>query len=155
MRKKVSTTILQEKVASYDNVPRALQELSNDLNPKCTFKEFWDTYIDEHTISLSQSKIFELAGLSKTTGNDVLNGKNNPKRDTCLALCFAIGMDVENTNRALKYAGHAPLYEQVGRDIALIIFFRQHAAGTGKFKNVTELNLALDENNLEPLKVSK
>lgn len=153
--KKTSTSILKEKIEKYDNVHNALNDLNAELNQECTFKEFWDVYVADNKISMSQSKIFDLAGLSKSTGNDVLNGKNTPKRDTCLALCFAVGMNVENTERALKYAGHSPFYVQKKRDIALQIFFDQHAKGTGDIHNVTELNIALVEEGLDPLIVSK
>lgn len=155
----MKTSVLKEKLSRFTSVSDGVKFIQDQKGQNIaeSFKEFWDNYIFEHNISLKQSKIFELAGLASSTGNDVLNGKNIPKRDTCLALCFAIGMNLEDTNRALRSAKCPELKEKNGRgqDYALMIYFEQHSVGVGDIHNVTELNLALEEAGVEPLVVSR
>lgn len=54
-------------------------------------------------------------------GHLVSGRKTNPSRDVLIALCLAMGTTIEEVQKLLKYAGHAPLYVRRKRDV--IIWF--------------------------------
>ena len=91
----------------------------------------WDYDKDAATVSAA-------AGLNRSyVGNIVRGKKNNPGRNALIGICLAIGTSVEEVQKLLRYAGHAPLYVRRKRDV--IIWF-----GFLKKKSVTAVDLDLD-----------
>lgn len=67
------------------------------------------------------------AGYSPAYLGKIINGvKNNPSRNVLLAMCLAIGTTVEEVQKLLKYAGHAPLYVRRKRDVMIWFGFMKH-----------------------------
>ncbi len=70
---------------------------------------------------LTQQEVFIRADFSESYGYKILSEeKHTRQRDTILRLCIGAGMDLEETQRALKIYGMSPLYARVPRD-ALIM----------------------------------
>lgn len=67
------------------------------------------------------------AGYSPAYLGNIINGvKNNPSRNVLIAMCLAIGTTVEEVQKLLKYAGHAPLYVRRKRDVVIWFGFMKH-----------------------------
>ena len=61
------------------------------------------------------------SGIDKTYVYQIFKGEKKPSRDKLIAIAFGLTLNVEETQRMLKLAGHSELYSRVGRD-ALILF---------------------------------
>ena len=91
------------------------------------------------------STVSEDAMLAASYVGNIVNGKkNNPSRDSLLAICLAIGTTVEEVQYLLKYAGHAPLYVRRRRDV--VIWF-----GFMKQMDLLQVDENLRKRQLKPL----
>lgn len=63
-----------------------------------------------------------------------------------MRICYATGLTLEETQRALKKYGMPELYAKVKRDAMLMIIFNEHPG------SVYDVNSILEENGMEPLK---
>ena len=64
--------------------------------------------------------IIQRAGLEKSFGHQLFNGRRSPSRDTVLQLAFGFSLSVAGTQELLKVARKSPLYPRVKRDAAII-----------------------------------
>ena len=92
-----------------------------------------DTQIGEYLWDLLVKYQKDCATISQKAAHDrsyvgnIVNGKrNNPSRDSLIAICLAIGTTVEEVQRLLKYAGHSPLYVRRKRDVIIWFGFMKH-----------------------------
>ena len=71
---------------------------------------------------LQQQDVFLQAGVPERYGYKLISGeKHTLRRDVILRLTIAAGFDLDETQRALKLYGLAPLYARDARDAAIII----------------------------------
>ena len=71
---------------------------------------------------LFQQNVFLAADLPERYGYKLISGeKHTLRRDVILRLTIAAGFDLDETQRALKLYGLAPLYARDARDAAIII----------------------------------
>lgn len=71
--------------------------------------------------------VSEEAGLATAYVGHIVNGKKrNPSRDALIAICLAIGTDIDEAQYLLKYAGQAPLYVRRKRDVVIWFGFQKH-----------------------------
>lgn len=111
-----------------------------------SFHEYFNNYVADH--SLIVSEVVKLSGINTNYVYAIINGtKANPGRDKIIALCIACGMNLEETNRALKIAGVGILYSKNERDIRISICINN------ELRSVTDVNLYLEEHNVDILKV--
>lgn len=97
----------------------------------------------------TQQEVFLQADLSERFGYKLLSGEKHTKqRDYILRICYATGMTLEETQRALTLYGMAQLYARIPRDAVLMVAFNQHK-GT-----VLDVNALLAANKQPILKTS-
>lgn len=97
----------------------------------------------------TQQQVFLQADLPERFGYKLISEeKHTRQRDYILRICYACGMDLMETQRALTLYGMAQLYPRIPRDAVLIIAFNQHK-GT-----VLDVNALLSEHKLPTLKTS-
>ena len=70
------------------------------------------------------------------------------QRDYIIRICYATGMSLEETQKALTLYGMAPLYARIPRDAVLMIAFNQHKG------NILDVNALLSAHKLPTLKTS-
>lgn len=97
----------------------------------------------------TQQEVFLQADFPMRFGYKLLaEEKRTKQRDYILRICYATGMDLEETQKALTLYGMAPLYARVPRDAVLMIAFNQHK-GT-----ILDVNALLSAHKLPTLKTS-
>ena len=118
-----------------------LTENSGELiqNPLCNYIS---AMIDEK--GLTKAAVIEKSNISEVYVYQICSGIRIPSRDKLIALCFGMGLSVDETQTLLKYAGYAALYPRNKRDSVII-------ASMEKGKTLVLCNIALDELNLSPL----
>ncbi len=93
-----------------------------------------------------QQDVFLQAGIPERYGYKLISGeKHTVRRDVILRLAIAAGFSLEETQRALKLYGMAPLYARDVRDAALIIALNR------SFRSVERTNEYLGSYGLEAL----
>ena len=109
------------------------------------FAEYFRGLLSEK--GLTQQTVLTRAGFSDKYGYRLLaQDKNTKQRDYILRLCFAAGLTLKETQRALKLYGMSELYAKIPRDAVLMIALNQ---GVYELEKVNEL---LVEHGMERLK---
>lgn len=135
---KISTTNIAAYLADHE------ESLLADARP-------FSTYMHEmvRKYQKTQQEVFLLADFPERFGYKILSEeKHTRQRDYIIRICYAIGMNLEETQRALTLYGMAPLYPRIPRDAVLMIAFNQHK-GT-----ILDVNALLSAHKLPPLKTS-
>lgn len=97
---------------------------------------------------LTTAEVIARSGINKNYVYNILNGdKKKPGRDKILALCIGAQMNYSQTQRGLELGNVAPLYPKDIRDVRIAV-----AINSG-VKDVTSINLILDDYGLEPINV--
>ncbi len=107
-----------------------LDELLNSPSPtdyvedrqlqKRNLSQYLQQLLDEH--GLVRKDVVRAAGIDATYGYQLFTGqRSNPSRDKTLALAFALGCSLRETDRLLQAAGASRLYVKERRD-AIIVF---------------------------------
>ena len=92
---------------------------------------------------LTDVDLYKAASLSKQAYSKVISGKCVPSRETVIALCVALGMNIYETNALLKTAGYCFLPSDALSSLA--------RSSIRMKQNLEELNTLLDENGLPVL----
>lgn len=110
------------------------------------FNVYLSGILTENRISIS--RLIEQSSINRNYGYNIIGGsRKNPSRDKVLALCIGAEMTYEQTQEALDMAKAGRLYHKDPRDIHIA------AAINRKIRNVLDLNLILEKNDLNPLDV--
>lgn len=70
--------------------------------------------------NLDKASVIHAAGLDRTYGYQLLNGKRGINRDRLLQLAFGMKLTLEETQKLLKTARMAVLYERDVRDVFIV-----------------------------------
>lgn len=96
------------------------------------------------TKDLTKAELARRSGISEVYLHQVFSGRRCPSRNRLLCLCFGLSVEVEEAQRLLQHAHHAPLYPRDRRD-AILIYGLSHRL------TLPEVNDALFRGNLEAL----
>ena len=94
--------------------------------------------------SISKTMLAKQSGISEVYLHQVFSGRRTPSRNRLLCLCFGLRAEVEEAQRLLQHAHHAPLYPLDRRD-AILIYGLSHGL------TLPEVNDALFNANVETL----
>lgn len=86
--------------------------------PALPFHEYINMHLKDSALNASQ--LIQQAQIQRTYGYQILNGNKNPGRDKVIALCLALSLSLEETQRALTLAGEGALYPKSKRDSVII-----------------------------------
>jgi hypothetical protein len=89
-------------------------------------------------------QIIVRAGIERTYGHQIFNGRKRPSRDKVLQLAFGLVLDFDGTQKLLRVSGHSTLYPNIKRD-AVLIFAIKHKL------NISEAQKLLGEHDCPPL----
>ena len=119
----------------------ASEELSRS-EQKISFPEYLLAKMQEK--NLSPSRLWERSQIHRTYGYQILNGTKKPGRDKVIALCLALSLSLDDTQRALALADAGALYARRTRDSLLIYALQRNLS-------VLDTNLLLSNHLQDPL----
>lgn len=93
---------------------------------------------------ISKTALARQSGISEVYLHQVFSGRRTPSRNRLLCLCFGLRAEVEEAQRLLQHAHHAPLYPLDRRD-AILIYGLSHGL------TLPEVNDTLFNANAETL----
>lgn len=131
--------------AKPDNIEDYLAE-----NKEALYREKWPfgEYMKEtlHEKGIRQQDVFLSADISDSYGYKIISGeKHTAQRDLILRLCFGGKFSLEETQKALKLYGMAPLYSKIPRDAVLMVAFNS------KIYDIWEVDALLSEHKMKKL----
>ena len=133
-----STTNIEEYLA------QNAESLINETKP---FSAYMHEMLRKY--GKTQQEVFLQADVPERFGYKILSeDKHTKQRDTILRICYAAGMNLEETQKALTLYGMAPLYARISRDAVLMVAFNQHKG------NILDVNALLSSHKLPTLKTS-
>ena len=131
-----TTDELNNELKEADDIRRFIAKNEDELITK-KISAFLNEIIDRK--NLKKSQIIEAANLHKSYGYELFSGKKEmPSRDVMLRLAIAMGLDLDETQKLLKYSELPPLYARNSRDSVIIYAINNK-------KNVMNCNLLLEE----------
>ena len=120
---KKTTGELLDLLKNTSTVSSYLESQSDQLTRQIPLSVYLQDIL--HEKAQSKSELIRRSGLDRSYVYDILSGKRSPSRDKVLALCFAVPLTAEETQKLLKITGYAPLYIRMERD-SVIFFGLQH-----------------------------
>lgn len=125
MSKKTTTELLH--ILSSVRTPAELQDYTDFLSKEhisYSFSEYISQKLHEKNISAAQ--LIRASQLQRNYGYQILNGTRMPSRDKVLALCLALSLDLNETQRALACSQNGMLYSKNKRDSILIFSIKKN-----------------------------
>ena len=136
-----NTDTLQQELMSTNNLDRFLTE--NDASFRdVPLQEAIQRIFDEK--GMSKAQLAKQSGISEVYLHQLFSGRRFPSRSRLLCLCFGLSVEVEEAQRLLQHAHHAPLYPRDRRDAVLIYALSHHMT-------LFEVNDKLFTENLDTL----
>ncbi len=154
MREEKDTAMVLEELNNATSMRKGLHSIeeNNDNFVKISFGEYFNRYQANHS-ELKLADIIRDSGLDRKYAYAVANDTRKANRDKIIALCFAAGMNLDEMNHALIYAGHNALYARDKRDALIILAINGKCRGDKDYVTATDLSILLDENGQEPLDI--
>lgn len=130
------------------DIDKYLSENADSLiSPDRPFSDYMHLILKEK--GLKQQDIFIEADIPERYGYKLLSEEKKTKqRDIILRLCYAMGMTLAETQKALKIYEMPQLYAKIPRDAALMIAFNNRPG------SIIEVNAFLKKNGMEMLRSS-
>lgn len=137
---------------------RTTDELFSELAKAESYSEYRESNSGELLdITLSQwleqclfergqekKSVIQKSELNEIYAYQILSGTRRPSRDKLICLCVGMGMELEDVQKSLRYAGHAELYPRNGKDSVIIFGINNH-------KSVSQINELLFDNGEDTL----
>lgn len=140
-----TTRSLSKKLQSIKDDTEAEQFIA-EHSESSTLHGFLNALMAENDLSIPE--LIEKSGISRNYIYNILSGeRSNPGRDKLLAICIGLGASFSQINKALEMIKLSPLYPRDERDARIAIAINQGV------KSVTEVNLILEKNGMNPLEV--
>lgn len=90
-----------------------------------------------------RNQIILRSGIERSFGHQIFRGVRNPSRDIVLRLAFALGLNVEGTQRLLAAAQKSQLFPRIRRDAVLLYCLHNNLGITQTQTILEELKLPL------------
>ena len=149
-KKEVKTRILENilKKTSLDNIDDVIADHANSMiEPDVKFYSYMHEKMNEKGMKIGDV-IYE-ADLDKRYGYKLLNmEKTTPQRDLILRICYAMKLNLEETQKALKLYGMSELYPKIKRDAIMMVMFNDRPG------DINDFNIMLKKKNEKPLRTS-
>jgi hypothetical protein len=98
---------------------------------------------------ITQQMAFLRADIPERYGYKLLSGeKHTRQRDVILRICYAAGMTLRQTQRALRKYGMPELYAKAARDALIMVAFNERPG------SILDVNAFLLQNGFAPLRTS-
>ena len=142
---KETTRSLSKKLQNIRDEKEA-EQFIHDYSDMGSLHSFLNGLMAEKDITIPE--LIESSGISRNYIYNILSGeRTNPSRDKVIAICIGLGATFSQTNKALELVKHSVLYPLDERDARIAIAINQCV------KNVTDVNITLENNGLKPLDV--
>ncbi len=128
-----------------------LQKYVDDIEADPVYNSFQEYYNSLPQVkTMEKAALIRRTGIERTYGYQLLKGTRSPGREKVIIFCLAAGLDLHETQRALRAAGEPVLYSRKRRDAILIFAVNEKLS----IEDTQELLTQFDEVLLETMKRS-
>ncbi len=134
---------------------KAIEYLDKTVSniPEGNLSSFFNGYLAEHP-EKSLPEIVKDSCLDRNYAYQIIDGKKNKVgRDRIIALCFAARMNLNDTNRALRFSNNQELYIKNNRDGAIMVAINLMNSKNPDYQTVMQLNNFLIKRGEEELNI--
>lgn len=146
--KEEKTTDLLSELIQMDDDPKSLKKYIKERSSALTFeslKDYFNYYLAMHP-DIQISDVINRANADKNYAYQIFNGrKAHPGKYILTAICIALGMSYEETQRSLVLAEQPTLSPKINLDAALIVCINNG------YKDMVAVNEYLIRVGLEPV----
>ena len=115
------------KVLQSIHTAEQLNDFTKETEEACpaqSFPEFVSIHLSK--AGMTRSQLIKAAEIQRNYGYQILNGDKTPGRDKVIAICLALSLSLEETQRALTLVNEGALYPKFKRDSAIIFALNKH-----------------------------
>ena len=128
-----------------------LQKYVDDIEKDPVYDSFQEYFNSLPQIQgMEKAALIRRTGIERTYGYQLLKGTRSPGREKVIIFCLAAGLNLHETQRALRAAGEPVLYSRKRRDAILIFAVNEKLS----IADTQELLTQFDEALLETMKRS-
>ncbi len=138
------------QVKSTDELLKILTEIHTEQQLKnyssilihSSFLPSFASYLNQKMTDrgITPASLIQNAGIQRNYGYQILSGQKNPSRDKIIALCLALQLSLDDTQRALTLAQEGTLYPRNHRDSILIFAINESLSVLKANELLCELN---------------
>lgn len=135
-----ATNELLEILASlntYSELKEYTTKIAEDY-PRMSFSKYINSKIAEKNLSLAE--LIRASQIQRNYCYQILNGLKSPGKDKIIALCLALKLTIEETQKALMLAGEGALYSKNRRDAILLFSLQKQLSVLDTNEILHELN---------------
>lgn len=111
--KEKSTAFLQSELKQTVSLELFIKENEQDLRAK-SVPEFLNEMLIKY--DLEKSEVVRKSGLSGTYAYQIFDGKKSAGREKLIQLAFGFPLNLEETQKLLRFGGHSELYVKKKRE---------------------------------------
>lgn len=142
MQENKSTEYLQSELKHASSLKKFIQENENNFKAK-SIPEYLNDMLIKY--DMEKSDVVRRSGLSGTYAYQIFDGKKSAGREKLIQLAFGFPLNLEETQRLLRFGGHNELYVKKKREA-----FIMYALEKGyELDHVNELLYQNDEKTFE------
>jgi hypothetical protein len=119
---KINTATLLERLLRTNSIARFLTHHNGDMSAP-GLREYLLALCRERDVT--PARVIKRAGIERTFGHQIFNGRKSPSRDKVIQLAFGFGLGYAGAQALLKAARKNALYPRDKRD-AIIIYGLAH-----------------------------
>lgn len=139
MQNQKSTDFLQSELKKSGSLEKFLKENEKNLRAK-TVPEYLNDMLIKY--DMEKSDVVRRSGLSGTYAYQIFDGKKSAGREKLIQLAFGFPLNLEETQRLLRFGGHNELYVKKKREAFIMYAF-------GKGYDLNQVNELLYQNEEE------
>lgn len=140
MQEKTTDELLNE-IKKTGEIEEFLEKNSAEFTDKPLYK-YLNELIDNS--GAAKADVIARSSLNRIYAYQILSGKRLPSRDKLIAFAFGLQLDLDGTDRLIKYVGYSPLYARNKRDAIIISVIEQKG-------NIFKVNEKLYDNGFKIL----
>lgn len=140
-----------EKVLTSTHLSEFNEYCTNNKDSILSEQSSFNVYMKELFAKkgITQQMVYLRADIPERYGYKLLSGEKHTKqRDVILRICYAAGLSLEETQRALRKYGMPELYAKIPRDAFLMIIFNERPG------DILDVNALLKENGMDTMRTS-
>ena len=123
---KHTTEKLAEKLRQISHADK-LSEYVEELDDDPAYGSFQEYYNSLPMVAeIDKAELIRRTNIERSYGYQLLKGTRSPGRNKALLFCIAAGLDLHETDRALRAAGEPVLYSRSRRDAIIIFAIKEH-----------------------------
>ncbi|MBQ7740227.1 MAG: hypothetical protein IJT65_03230 [Eubacterium sp.] len=122
IKKKITEDLLEELKQENTDIKEYITENSNSFI-QVNLREFWNGLFEKS--GKTKADVVNNSDVSYIYFYEILQGKKVPTKDKIVRLILAMGLELEDCQKALKYCNQSLLYPRIKRD-SYIIYAIEH-----------------------------